>query len=76
MDDLAHCDECHGPVQPMTIGQLLWGRLAYRVWMTLPTRMALSKLGYWLLPYAGRRAHTCSCFGKCRSARALAGEKR
>lgn len=58
------CNECHGPVVPKTAWALVIEALLYDLWMALPISLAMGKLGFAILPYAGGHAFTCRCPSK------------
>lgn len=62
---LGYCNEpCNGPIFARSRAYLAISRLAYWVYMLLPTWLAFSKIGFAILPRAGDIAFACTCRDK------------
>lgn len=58
---IGYCDACNGPIIAQSRFELVRDWLAYELFMALPWAIAKTRFGFWLLPYVGGHAYTCTC---------------
>ena len=63
---IGDCEHCHAPIARKTAWELVRDALSYDLIMTLPAGFMFTRLGLWLLGFAGGHAYTCVCPEKVR----------